>query len=131
MDPEDTERRPLLGTESEDAQSAPQFSKRTAWYQTANPQAINVLQTIMIFCVTVSAFMSMIPTAQLIENAVCNEYYRTEASPGGSRDCKVTEVQSQFSWLIGLQDSLETAAELVVAVPFGILADRCVYTCLF
>lgn len=129
---DDSESSPLLrGNTQQPQQDASQPSAkivRARWLQITNPQTVNVAQSFIILCITLSAFLAAVPQAQLLEDAVCREYYDGIWSPRGTQDdelrCKISPVEARLASLSGISSTLEMSAELIVALPLGILADR-------
>jgi MFS family permease len=129
---DDSESSPLLrGNTQQPQQDASQPSTkivRAHWLQITNPQTINAVQSFIIFCTALSALLAAVPQAQLLEDAVCREYFDGIWSPRGTQDdelrCKITPVEARLASLTGISSTLEMSAELIVALPMGILADR-------
>lgn len=126
-----SESTPLLQPEQETVQTTtppPQEKRRCLrWPQLTNPQAINAAQCFLIFSVTFGLFLASVPQLQLLEGAVCKEYYANRPATGddeGSQSCKIAPIQARIARLTGASSTLEIAAELIIALPMGRLADR-------
>lgn len=89
---------PLLDPEIDDDAPEP---RRRAWYQPSTPAGVVGLMTFIIFVMTLSGTMSLIPLGRLIEDVVCRKHYETP-DPVEEHLCKVDAVQTKFAWLGGL-----------------------------
>lgn len=74
---------------------------RRAWYQPSTPAGVVGLMTFIIFCMTLSGTICLIPLARLIEDVVCRKHYGSP-DPVDEKLCKVDEIQTQLAWLGGL-----------------------------
>ncbi|CEJ83018.1 hypothetical protein VHEMI03052 [[Torrubiella] hemipterigena] len=125
-----TESSPLLQHEAESAEeAAPPLRPKGSWLRwpkVTNPQAINGMQMFVIFTLTFSALLASVPQLQLLEGAICKEYYaaRSPLEADEPRPCKIPAVEARLARLTGISSTLGIAAELVMALPMGRLADR-------
>jgi hypothetical protein len=120
---EATERTPFLetGERRDAAQLGGQRAKQengTPWsssrYQVSSPSAIVALVALIIFCMTLSGTMSLIPMGRLIEDAICRRYYGS-AEPVDEKLCKVDQVQTELAWLGGLYVVIDSAIGMASA----------------
>ncbi|KAJ5497819.1 Major facilitator superfamily domain general substrate transporter [Penicillium expansum] len=75
----------------------------------------------VIFCLSAAGALLNVPLTQLIENNLCSRY--AEGAP--TKDlCKTDKIQSKLAYLNGYLPLVEAVIGLIVAFPFGALADR-------
>lgn len=85
---------------------------------------VALLSTIM-FAVTTSGMLFLIPIFRLMEDAVCHVHYKKPRSePIEERLCKVEAVQKELALLGGAAAVINTVVGLVSTLPYGVLADR-------
>jgi hypothetical protein len=92
-------------------------------YQVSSPNAVVGLVSLIIFFMTLSGVMSLIPLGRLLEDAICRKYYGS-SEPVDENLCKVDEVQTELAWLGGLYVVIDSAIGFVVSFPWGIISDR-------
>ena len=69
-------------------------------------------------------------TARIYESVYCRNWYREHdpslVGPGGVEEmyCKIPNVQRDVSSLVGFRELFDAMPGLLLAIPFGILADR-------
>ncbi|KLU91073.1 hypothetical protein MAPG_09596, partial [Magnaporthiopsis poae ATCC 64411] len=102
---------------------AQQPRRRHRWYQVRSPRAVVTTVALMLFAMTLSAMVLIIPLARLVEDDLCRRHYGTSA-PVDEEKCKVDEVQMRLAWLGGCASVINAITELVVSFPWGLLADR-------
>jgi MFS family permease len=75
-------------------------------------------------------FMSSAPLTRLVEDIVCRQYYGDKL-PEPLRDgrlpekyCKVPEVQETVAQLFGMQSFFDGIPGLLLAIPYGVFADK-------
>ncbi|KAI7195079.1 MFS general substrate transporter [Hortaea werneckii] len=129
-----TEATPLLSTEDgtiEDIQST-HLPRR--W------QTLTYLLMLVIFLAGAADSIVESPTTRIFESVICYRYFesedpskirlgRTDVGPGAiggveERYCKADSVQQQLASLAGYQTLFEGFPSLLLAVPFGWLADK-------
>ncbi|KAI1371182.1 MFS general substrate transporter [Hypoxylon crocopeplum] len=111
---------PLLGPD----QSSPSHrAPRSPWFVTEKPQAISALTCLAIFLWVFSGMLSIVPGTRLVEDIFCRRYYGRGAAIDEEM-CKVPEVQSKIAYLFGFSMTVASLVTILVAFPFGILADR-------
>lgn len=125
------EAEPLLGPGEQDDPDVPLTQPTTAWsriaarFQARNPSTIVLLLTILMFAITTSGMMFMIPIFRIVEDAFCHVYYEKDPSePIDERLCKVDAVQGRLAFLGGVGAMVNSFVGLVTLLPYGILADR-------
>lgn len=125
-----TESSPLLQHDPEPTDlTAPSSQLKGSWLRwrrVTNPQAVNGMQMFIIFTLTFSALLASVPQLQLLEGAICKEYYATRSplEADEPQPCKIPAVEARLARLTGISSTLGIAAELVMALPMGRLADR-------
>ncbi|OTA34584.1 hypothetical protein BTJ68_06666 [Hortaea werneckii EXF-2000] len=129
-----TETTPLLSTENgtiEDIQST-HLPRR--W------QTLTYLLMLVIFLVGAGDSIAESPTTRIFESVICYRYFESEdpgkiqlgravVGPGAiggveEQYCKADSVQQQLASLAGYQTLFEGFPSLLLAVPFGWLADK-------
>ncbi|KAF7592169.1 hypothetical protein BBP40_000656 [Aspergillus hancockii] len=101
---------PLLGSQQQNASN---------W---SLPVPVYLLST-CIFCLAGSGAFLDVPLARLIEDNLCRRYVWHDSSID-ERLCKTDEIQSELAHLNGSLPLVEAVVGLLVAFPFGVLADR-------
>ncbi|KAE8351970.1 major facilitator superfamily domain-containing protein [Aspergillus coremiiformis] len=62
---------------------------------------------------------------KIMESIVCRNYYdQPGTQPTSERSCKIEPVQSELAAIRGYQQLFDCLASILVAVPFGLLADK-------
>ncbi|KAF7617014.1 major facilitator superfamily domain-containing protein [Aspergillus flavus] len=105
----DEETSPLLGS--------PQL-RASGW----TPSFLTYLVICNFFLAGSGAFISL-PLIRLIEDNLCRRYIQQDSSLDESL-CKTDQIQSELAYLNGSLLLVEAIVGLVVAFPFGVLADR-------
>jgi PCFT/HCP family folate transporter-like MFS transporter 1/3 len=116
---------PLLPTRDSEPQArAPHPAP--PWYQLRQPRHIALLTCLGIFLWVLSGTLAIVPATRLAEDIFCRLYYHREDDGDdiGEELCKVEEVQSRMAYLFGFVAMLDGVVGLLVAFPFGVLADR-------
>ncbi|KAL9949651.1 hypothetical protein ACHAQF_001576 [Verticillium nonalfalfae] len=89
------------------------------------PFAIVLLLATIKGILIASGVLLMTPMVRLMEDAICHVHYHKDVSePIDEKDCKVDDVQSQLAYLGGIGALVASLVTLVVAFPYGVLADR-------
>ncbi|KAF2703846.1 MFS general substrate transporter [Pleomassaria siparia CBS 279.74] len=86
---------------------------------------------LLVAIVDIGAFMADPPKTRIFEANLCVRYYQ-EADPSkinsdGTVDealCKVNEVQQKLAMIFGWQDMFDSIPGILLAVPYGTLADK-------
>ncbi|KAI2616835.1 MFS general substrate transporter [Hypoxylon sp. NC1633] len=139
-----TERTPLIG--NSDASEAPE-TPTSAWKPghsssstvasvasdsitepTANkPGAVVGLILLIIFVASAAGAFQQVPQTRIFEDVLCREYYNRTAGSGEPIDevhCKVNEIQSKLAYLLAILEALNAGLSCLVALFWGIVADR-------
>lgn len=104
------------------------------WCQLSKPQHIAFVTCLGVFLWVLSGTLAIVPVMSLVQDNLCRRYYQ-ENEPDQFRDdgsvigideqhCKIPEVQSRMAFLIAFSFMLNGILGLLVALPFGVLADR-------
>jgi MFS family permease len=90
-----------------------------------------VLAVGLIAIVDVGAFLADPPRIRMFEANLCLSYYRqhdaSAIGPDGTipeQLCKIDPVQQKLAMIFGWQDTFDALPGMLLAVPFGTLADR-------
>lgn len=90
-----------------------------------------VLCILMIAVIDMGAFLADPPKTRIFEANICLSYYREhDASAIGDdgsvpeQRCKIDAVQQKLAMIFGWQDTFDALPGIMLAVPFGTLADR-------
>lgn len=86
---------------------------------------------VLIAMVDVGAFLADAPKTRVFESNLCLHYYEThdpsKIGPDGAvpeKLCKIDPVQQKMAMIFGWQDTFDAIPGLILAVPFGALADK-------
>ena len=120
---------PLLSPTTAESQApthAPQKKKKKKpWLVLA------ALIGLLIVIVDIGAFLMEPPKTRLFEANICLRYYEkndpSKIGPDGTVDealCKVEQVQQEMAMIFGWQDMFDSIPGLLLAVPYGALADK-------
>ncbi|KXX82455.1 Major facilitator superfamily domain-containing protein 10 [Madurella mycetomatis] len=97
----------------------------TSRFQAQKRTTIVVLLAILMFTVTTSGLMILVPMFRLMEDAICHDYYDKDRSePIEERLCKVDGVQKELAFLGGWAVMINSIVSLIATLPYGVLADR-------
>ncbi|KAL7619659.1 hypothetical protein AAE478_010200 [Parahypoxylon ruwenzoriense] len=110
---------PLLGA---DRCSHPAASPRP-WFIVESPLGISVVVCLATFLWVLSGMLAIVPGTRLTEEIFCRRYYGRDV-PIDEEMCKVEAVQSKVAYIFGFSLTINSIVGLVVAFPFGVLADR-------
>ena len=134
------EAEPLLPDEDCDAEilddldefgkSSSPWARWTETLQVKQQGHIILLLAILMFLITTSGMMFLLPVFRLVEDAFCHRYYDKDPSePIDERLCKVDGVQKELAYLGGLGSVVNSFVGIATALPYGVLADRQVSAC--
>ncbi|KAL3420515.1 ATP synthase F0 [Phlyctema vagabunda] len=93
--------------------------------------AISILCIVILAAVDSGFLEVLIPLTRIYENIVCTQWYTlhdpTALKPGvdpPEQICKIEPVQSELAFLRGFEGLFITLPSLLLAVPYGLLADK-------
>ena len=96
-----------------------------ARFQAQRRTSIIALLAVLMFAITTSGMLILIPIFRLVEDAICHVHYgKPLAEPIEERMCKVEGVQKELALLGGISAMLNSVVGLVATLPYGVLADR-------
>ncbi|KAI7319924.1 MFS general substrate transporter [Hortaea werneckii] len=129
-----TEATPLLSSENGTIEDIQSTHRPRRW------QTLTYLLMLVIFLVGAADSIAESPTTRVFESVICYRYFESEdpskiqlgraaVGPGAiggveERYCKADSVQQQLASLAGYQTLFEGFPSLLLAVPFGWLADN-------
>ncbi|KAI0446875.1 MFS general substrate transporter [Xylaria telfairii] len=94
------------------------------WHIATTPRAISAVTCIALFLWVLSGMIVMVPATRLAEDIFCRRHYgRVDRDPISEELCKADEIQTSVAWIFGLSMALGTIVGLLVAIPYGALAD--------
>ncbi|GAB1318260.1 General substrate transporter [Madurella fahalii] len=97
----------------------------TSRFQVQKRTTIVALLAILMFTITTSGLMILVPMFRLMEDAICHAYYDKDRSePIEEQLCKVDGVQKELAFLGGWAAMINSVVGLIAALPYGVLADR-------
>lgn len=123
------ERRPLLEHEEDFTPHRPHHSIiRT----THSPRVVIAIIVFIIFVLSFAGTMMTFPSLRIYEDIICHRYYEHLTGEGhigleGKIDegmCKGDEVQNELNIVLGVEQFLQALPGMLVAIPYGLLADR-------
>jgi MFS family permease len=86
---------------------------------------------VLIAIIDIGAFLAEPPKTRVFEKNLCLAYFQehdpTKIGSGGhvpESECKITEVQQKLAMIFGWQDTFDAIPSILLAVPFGALADK-------
>lgn len=77
----------------------------------------------LVLLVDFGFFLAIPAQTKIFEDVLCLQYYGSTVKPSEA-DCKVAPVQSEFARITGWKDTFDALPSILVAVPYGTLADR-------
>jgi hypothetical protein len=84
-----------------------------------------VLLAVLMFTLTTSGMLMLIPIFRLMEDAICHVHYgKSRWEPIEERLCKVDGVQKELAYLGGIAAMISSVVGLVATLPWGVVADR-------
>jgi hypothetical protein len=90
-----------------------------------------VLSLCAVFVIEVGDYMQRAPLARVLEDIICRKYYESSAplgthiaEPIPEQDCKMPQVQGPLAMLRGWDAAFACIPGLLLAVPYGYIADR-------
>jgi hypothetical protein len=90
-----------------------------------------VISLCSVFVIEIGDFMQRAPLARVLEDIICRKYYESSAPFGNhvalpipEEDCKMPQVQGPLAMLRGWNAAFSCIPGLLLAVPYGYIADR-------
>jgi len=90
-----------------------------------------VLALLLVTIIDVGDFLAEPPKTRIYETNICLAYYREHDASAIGADgripeqlCKIDEVQQKLAMIFGWQDTFDAIPGILLAIPFGTLADR-------
>lgn len=92
-------------------------------------RALRLLETLsvcisLVVLVEFGAYLATIPLNQVLEENICKRMHLGAALAPNDPRCKDKSVQSELSVIRGWQSTFDFIPGLLVAVPYGMLADK-------
>ncbi|KAH6845774.1 major facilitator superfamily domain-containing protein [Chaetomium sp. MPI-CAGE-AT-0009] len=96
-----------------------------ARFQARKRKTVVALLAVLMFSITTSGMLFLIPIFRLMEDAVCHVHYdKPRSEPIEERLCKVDGVQKELAFLGGIGAVINCVVGLLSTLPYGVLADR-------
>ncbi|KAK4154815.1 general substrate transporter [Chaetomidium leptoderma] len=96
-----------------------------ARFQAQKRKTIVALLALLMFSITTSGMLILIPIFRLMEDAICHvQYGKAMPEPIEEQLCKVEGVQKELAFLGGVSAMVNCIVGLVAVLPYGVLADR-------
>lgn len=96
-----------------------------ARFQARKRKTVIALLAVLMFSITTSGMLILIPIFRLMEDAVCHLHYdKPRSEPIEEQLCKVDGVQKELAFLGGIGAMLNSVVGLLSTLPYGVLADR-------
>ena len=84
-----------------------------------------MLLAVLMFTLTTSGMLMLIPILRLMEDAICHVHYgKSRWEPIEERLCKVDGVQKELAYLGGIAAMIGSTVGLIATLPWGVVADR-------
>lgn len=80
--------------------------------------------SLLIFLADFGFFLAIPPQTKIFEDILCRQYYAAHPTPLFEQNCKIVPVQSELARINGWKDTFDAVPSILVAVPYGALADR-------
>ncbi|KAF7908746.1 uncharacterized protein EAF01_004501 [Botrytis porri] len=101
-------------------------------HQTRSPRIIILLLTTIVFIIGVAIYLVWIPSMRIYEDILCHRYYEELQGEGGvglsstidEARCKGDKVQEELNILTAVLETMKALPGMLMAVPYGLLADR-------
>ncbi|GAW18397.1 hypothetical protein ANO14919_078720 [Xylariales sp. No.14919] len=91
-----------------------------------SPRALpTIISTaVAILTLNIGSHIAMVPTVAILESIICQKFYENAPITPIGDQCKVEAVQSEVAYINGWKDAFEMIPAILLAVPYGALADR-------
>lgn len=80
--------------------------------------------SLLIFLADFGFFLAIPPQTKIFEDILCRQYYAAHPTHPSEQDCKIVPVQSELARINGWKDTFDAVPNILLAVPYGALADR-------
>lgn len=107
----DGEERPLLGPGRGGGDADAAYQRR-----------VITTTFIMVILVDLAGFFQEAPQTKILEGIICSRHYASANT--GEPDCTASPVQSELATVTQLLNTFNGLPGLIVAIPFGIVADK-------
>lgn len=84
---------------------------------------ILLVGSFLVLIVDFGFFLAIPAQTRIFEDILCRQYYGSTDNLAEA-DCKVVPVQSELARIAGWKEAFDPLASILVAVPYGALADR-------
>ncbi|KAH8588375.1 major facilitator superfamily domain-containing protein [Bisporella sp. PMI_857] len=92
---------------------------------------VTTIICISIFLIEIGDYLMRAPSMRMMEDIICSHYYRSHdptryslSIPIPEADCKIPPVQAEVAFLRGWDVTLSSLPSILLAVPYGTLADK-------
>lgn len=100
--------------------------------KTHSPKVVVYMLAVMVFFIMIGNYLIMVPQVRILEDIICRHYYdgldgkrHIGLYDGVPEDsCKGNEVQEELSLITGISSFLNCIPGILLAIPYGIVADR-------
>ncbi|KAA8651283.1 hypothetical protein EYZ11_009188 [Aspergillus tanneri] len=89
--------------------------------RTRHQTRILILVCTVIVAIEIGDYLSTAPQTQILEEIICRNLHPDASS---ASICKDTDVQSELALLNGWKDTFSQVPAIILALPFGVMADR-------
>lgn len=79
---------------------------------------------ILLLLIEFGAYLATIPLNQVLEHNICQQLHPSKILAPKDPICKQKSVQTELSMIRGWQSTFDFIPGLLVAVPYGVLADK-------
>lgn len=100
--------------------------------QTHNPDVIVAVIVFLCFIIGVGSYLGVVPTTRIYEDIICHRFYEKIEGDGyiGLNQnideglCKGDEIQKELAIVVAGLESANAVPSVLLAFPYGLLADR-------
>lgn len=82
-----------------------------------------IIVTLSLFIIAFGAFAFQVALTQQVERLTCKSFVEAAQLNGTGDPCKSVEVQKEVAYVLGINNMMDAIPGLLVAVPYGALAD--------
>lgn len=87
----------------------------------AHQRRVIVMNFVMVILIDFAAFFLNAPQTSILEGIICSRHYNSHP---GEHDCTTGPVQAELATVYQMLNTFNRLPGLIVAIPFGIIADR-------